>query len=606
MLAGLLAGGAVGAGAVYLLKQGKDGIPGGPRLGEAAELAMVPGDAVGFVHFRARDVWHSPHFAEFRKVIEKAGPEAVAALDRNFVPAPSSLDRITIVLMDNPGAPKPPQVGFDGRPRKPLIDAPAKVEPVAVVAFSAPFDADKVRQALLPEAEAKKSTGGREYWAAPGRDLALYFPNDTVLAVGTAAGVGQFVGKQTGDGSPSPGALARAAAHAGRGGRHFAAAVNMRYFAVNPEVLKNDLEDLLDQQVPVSELLALTKDAEALLKAEAFGVGFALGQDESKFDVRAYFKDDAAAAEGEKAVRSVAAFARKKLEGPRTKLEQAIKGPPDMPRPLPLEMLPGSVGALAGLGFVNWLDGHLANPPLERDGAELVATFETTSAGGVYVGAAAVGVGLLLPAVQKVREAAGRMSASNNLKMIGLAMHNYHDANNRLPSPGESVPPNAKGGGLSWRVHILPYIEEDILYRQFKLDEPWDSDHNKKLIPQMPKVYVTPTAPAEPGKTYYKVFVGEQTMFPPKGRVVFPAVADGTSNTIMVVEGGGAVTWTKPDDVPFTGNVDPRSLTLNGNPRVQVLMGDGSVRTIDLSRIRPDTLRAAITRAGGEVLGSDW
>src|SRR5260370_34332402 len=73
----------------------------------------------------------------------------------------------------------------------------------------------------------------------------------------------------------------------------------------------------------------------------------------------------------------------------------------------------------------------------------------------------AVLVGLLLNAVQKVRAAAARVQCQNNLKQLGLALHNYHDANGRFPVGADSVT------GLSWQVHILPYVEQDPLYRRF-------------------------------------------------------------------------------------------------------------------------------------------
>src|SRR5439155_278636 len=99
-------------------------------------------------------------------------------------------------------------------------------------------------------------------------------------------------------------------------------------------------------------------------------------------------------------------------------------------------------------------------------------------------GTGAVALGLLLPAVQKVRDAAGRTASMNNLKQIGLAMHGYHDVNAGFPMAGHPGPknlgkPNAQPL-LSWRVYILPYVEQINLYNQFKLDEPWDSEHNKK------------------------------------------------------------------------------------------------------------------------------
>ena len=123
LVVGLLVGGAAGAAAVYLVKRGKAGIEGGPRLGEAAEMAHVPADAAGFVHIRLRDVWHTEGFAELRKIVEKAGPQAKATLDESFVPAPSSIDRMTLVFFKVPKATEPPpkfpvQKGPNGQPKK--------------------------------------------------------------------------------------------------------------------------------------------------------------------------------------------------------------------------------------------------------------------------------------------------------------------------------------------------------------------------------------------------------------------------------------------------------------------------------------------------------
>lgn len=214
-------------------------------------------------------------------------------------------------------------------------------------------------------------------------------------------------------------------------------------------------------------------------------------------------------------------------------------------------------------------------------------------------------IGLLLPAVQKVPEAAGRMQDANNLKQIGLAMHSYNDATGKLPAAA-TCDPNGKPL-LSWRVAILPYIEQGGLYNQFKMDEPWDGPNNSKLIPLMPKTYAIPNDTTTPaGLTHYRVFVGNGAAFDwCKGANIPNDFSDGTSNTILVVEAATAVPWTKPDELDYDPNGPLPALDNQFSGGSQAALADGEVRMIS-SSISQQTLRAAITRNGGETLGPDW
>ncbi len=201
--------------------------------------------------------------------------------------------------------------------------------------------------------------------------------------------------------------------------------------------------------------------------------------------------------------------------------------------------------------------------------------------------------------IEKLKEAATRARAQNNLKQLALAAHNFESANGRFPFQG--VPgPNGINTRLSWRVALLPYIEEEPLYRQFKLDEAWDSDHNKKLIAKMPKLFAPIGGGKAPeGHTFYRVFTGRDTL---SAANAFAQITDGTSNTLMIVEAGESTPWTKPEDFPYDPNKPLPKLGGHFKGKMHVAMGDGSVRTIDLKTIPEATLRALITANGGEVV----
>src|SRR5262249_8443136 len=113
---------------------------------------------------------------------------------------------------------------------------------------------------------------------------------------------------------------------------------------------------------------------------------------------------------------------------------------------------------------------------------------------------------------------------------------------------------------LSWRVAILPYIEQEALYRQVKFDEPPGSAHHKKLIEKRPELFAPVTGKTkEPGLTYYQVFNGSAAPFNGTIATRFPAdFRDGTSNTFLVVEAGEAVPWTKPQDARYDGKALPK------------------------------------------------
>ncbi len=203
-----------------------------------------------------------------------------------------------------------------------------------------------------------------------------------------------------------------------------------------------------------------------------------------------------------------------------------------------------------------------------------------------------------LKGVDRIREAAARTQTTNNFKQIGIAMHNYHDQAKSLPAHA-IYSKDGKTPLLSWRVTILPYIEQTDLYNEFKLDEPWDSKHNKKLIAKMPKTYEIPTK-AKEGETFLQVITGPDTLFNGAKKMKFTDVTDGLSNTLLVVEAKTPVVWTKPDDVPLPKDKDKR-LPVGGafSNGFIVVMCDGSVRMVPHT-IEVPAFRALITPTAGD------
>ncbi|XZE52415.1 DUF1559 domain-containing protein [Planctomycetaceae bacterium SH139] len=202
------------------------------------------------------------------------------------------------------------------------------------------------------------------------------------------------------------------------------------------------------------------------------------------------------------------------------------------------------------------------------------------------------------------RQAAQRMQASNNLKQISMAMHHYHDVY------GHIVPAAIQGENgkplLSWRVALLPYIGQQELYDQFKLDEPWDSEYNKSLLSRIPPVYADPLGgPLPPGMTTYRLPVIPGAIYSSAEPLRFKDIKDGLSNTIWLMRSprSAAIEWTNPAAWELDSS-NLRSSVFGDALMAIVGFGDGSVRTIE-GTISEEMLGFALQYADGEPVKID-
>jgi hypothetical protein len=208
---------------------------------------------------------------------------------------------------------------------------------------------------------------------------------------------------------------------------------------------------------------------------------------------------------------------------------------------------------------------------------------------------------LMLPAVQQAREAARRTMCKNNLKQIGLAMHNYHDVFSLLPAA--HLNDDDGKPRLSWRVSILPYVDQGVIYNQYQFNEAWDGPNNTRLTQTTIPAYNCPSNPVIGNLTCYATITGDQSMLASGTCVGIRDVPDGTSNTVMVVEACGLnIPWGKPQDIDaatMTKIGSPNSVSSKHVGGAHILLGDGSVRFIS-ANMDPKIMKALITRNGGE------
>ena len=522
------------------------------------DLKQVPSHALGFVHIRTHDLWNSPMMKMYRDGVVKAGPDAVKLIEQRISPDPSTIDRVTIVVMPGAGG-----------------------SPLGLAVFvHLTKDVDEKKAVEGFQLKQVKAKSGLETYYVH-QDMAIRILDKRTIQVGTLLASEALDRGDGGAKNPFIEALRTAA----EGKRTIVAAGNLGI-------------------IPPQALGQLPPQIRPLFQADVAQLAIQLGK-EGAIEVSLQYRDQDAATAAEKSVEQLRGMAKMMLGKVKQEAEQKLANAPAASL-FDIEKAVETIGPAMAIGSIKQVEELMDKLPIDRKGTSLTAKapipeeLQSTALIG-----APVLIALLLPAVQKTREAASRTQVMNHFRQIGIAMHSYADANRHFPTPA-SADKNGKAL-LSWRVAVLPYLEQNELYRKFKLDEPWDSEHNKKLIPLMPKLFENPSAPAEPGMTRFQVVVGGKKgasalFLDPLEKVRFVQITDGTSNTIMVVENEKAVPWTKPEDAALDANGGPPRL-FRHPAGFMVLFADGSVRVLPAT-VRPETLKALVTRDAGDAVGN--
>jgi hypothetical protein len=210
----------------------------------------------------------------------------------------------------------------------------------------------------------------------------------------------------------------------------------------------------------------------------------------------------------------------------------------------------------------------------------------------------------LVPATRRAREAARAAQCACNLCQIKLALLNYHEVYGSFPP---AYVADATGKPMhSWRVLILPFLEQSTLYASYRMDEPWDGPNNRLLIPHRPNIFQCPSRRPSLDLTSYVAIVGPNTAFPGSGTTKLGDIHDGPASTILVAEVSNVdIAWTEPRDLDaetMSWTIDDPKRPSISSPHPSgpaVVFADASYRRLGTYH-PPEALKAMTTINGGE------
>jgi hypothetical protein len=555
------------------------------------DLDLMPRDGLGFISIRVADLWKSEATAFLRDKDTMLGQMAVT------LPVAEKMTGIKLTEVDRATL-------FFGNDN----------DPVMVVRCSRPIDRTRLcKSEVLGLDVPEKQLDGLPYFVKePGRAAAL-FTDDSTLVYGTAQALQAF-------------REARKKSNTGLHDAALQAAVSSQVavaFQFPPGILPT-FGKALQADIPG----ARSWDIDPLLAARSILVTMDF-QADARARLALAFPNALAAAAAEKIIRRLHKEAVAALPDFREGLADSLPGSTlDGMMWAPTDTLFGAVG------YLKTLEDGLKTAEIRRNSTTLFLSLHLGQSRGMgeLLTMTMIMGPMFLPMQVTVRDMDGRdmplepqqdqylLGASSepleNLRRLTRAMLQYHDKHGHLP-PAAACDKDGKAL-LSWRALLLPYLGADDLYKQFKLDEPWDSPHNKKLLPRMPPVFVSYHGPVDqPDKsvptTRFQVFLGKGAGFEGTAGLKLTDFKDGPENTILIAEANVAVPWTKPADLPFRPEGELPALGFNaamnaafGDGRVCVIQGnpnpDGGAAHNPRARFDERLLRAFITRGGGKPI----
>jgi len=527
-----------------------------PAVSRAADLPpdleLVPRDAALFIHVRAADLWKCDALADVRRLYDQAGPAATKKFLGKFTPDLSSVERVTLVCPT-------PRTAGQPFPRV----TPETISALLIVTTNKPYDRMKLRLAL-----GLREKVHRHHLYYFNEDLwsGLVLVDDRTFLIGSEDAVIRFLdqsARRKGDGPLAP-ALAEAARK-----HHLTVGFNPNTFGAQ--------EGANNLPPPLRKLLEA--------RTGTFTIDL---EKEAQVHLRLDYSDVDGAKTGEQALKDSVALVRDMMAMTLKQAEAFLKDR-NQDRE---DAISNGLEVLLAVGLIRSIDGILEQMPIKRDGKTVLVPwtlkkgFESSGA----LGMAALMVGYLgsysestFSQVGGVITPEGKSAEEVHLEKLAAALEKYHKDKGSYPAP--AIYDAAGRPLLSWRVALLPYLDNEPLYSEFKLDEPWDGPHNKRLLKKLPACYREPVSRDDfrfsdnQFRTSDMVFTGGGAAFGGKKGATREEVGN---KTILLAIGGAGRSpyWTKPADLTYADDQPLASLFgKHGQSPLHVLLADGTFKT---------------------------